>query len=178
MKKIIVLFVLIFFAALGYAAAPGQGGQPDVCPNRQAVIGHYTFINAQLKNADKPLSPLSCKSYANIIRSWLKRYKYIEVETEIDSSWYNKTIEFLDYIGNSKDEMEILKSAKKDRSKNYRTLEDNLETAIQRFGELLAKPTPVEKKKLEKLRAEKHRYDAEKRREQAKKSGVIMPEED
>jgi hypothetical protein len=74
--------------------------------------------------------------------------------------------------------MEILKSAKKDRSKNYRTLEDNLETAIQRFGELLAKPTPVEKKKLEKLRAEKHRYDAEKRREQAKKSGVIMPEED
>lgn len=173
-----ILLLTGFMLCAGISAAEKAKQQEAPCPNKTTILAHYTFINSQLQSKDKPLSALSCKSYANIIKNWIKQYPFIEVETEIDKSWYNKTMEFLDYIGYCKEEMTVLKDAKKDRSKEYRTLDDNLEEALKRFSELLAKPTPVEKKKMDKLRNEKHKFEAEKRRENARKSGVIMPDED
>lgn len=173
-----ILVLIGFMLCGGIVGAEKAKKQEAPCPNKTAILAHYTFINSQLQSKDKPLSALSCKSYANIIKNWIKQYPFIEVETEIDKSWYNKTVEFLDYIGNGKESLSTLKDAKKDRGKEYRKLEDNLEDAIKLFAELLAKPTPVEKKKLDKLRNEKRKFDTEKRRENAKKTGVIMPDED
>ncbi len=171
MNKIIVLLV-VFLSYTVLFAAKQHKIEEEQCPDRVEILTQYAFINTLLQSSDKPLSSLSCKSYANIIKRLLKIFPYIEVNTEIDKSWFERSTQFLDYIADCKDFLVRMKDAHKDNTAEYRKVEGNLKEATKRFSELLDKPTPVEKKKLEKLRDDKRKWELEKKREKAKGGGI------
>ena len=171
MNKIIAFMTVCMFCTVIVAADVGKV-EKEQCPDRTQMLEQYVFINKSLQSSDNPLSALSCKSYANLIKNLLKEYPFIEASTEIDKSWFEKSIQFLDYIGECKVFIVRMKDARKDNTTEYRKVEGNLQEATKRFAELLEKPTPVEQKKLEKLREEKRKWELTHKREKAKSGGI------
>ena len=105
------------------------------------------------------------KENANAIASWLKDYRFIEVDTEIDRSWYERAAKFLEYMGECKGFLvRFVRKSEKDTSPEYQKVLANLKEAHKRFAELVKNPTPVEHNKLERLRAEKAKWEAQKGR--------------
>ena len=100
-------------------------------------------------------------------------FRFLEVDTEIDRSWYDRVYKMLDYLAKAKQFLELAKMNGRVDTDECKKVLANFNEVSKRFPELLEKPTPVEQKKLEKLREEKRKWDLEKKRESARKSGSI-----
>ena len=143
--------------------------------SKSDVIAMYNEINtAIIADGKQPLGALSYKIYANQINNLLRDYPYIEVDTEIDKSWYERSIKFLVYMGECRDYLDrFIPVPGRPEPEQNRKIKSNFDEAYSRFAALLKDPTPVEQKKLEKLRDEKRRWELT---QKSRKSGSIKEE--
>ncbi len=126
------------------------------------VIGMFTQFNTDIAEDIKNQDSLTFvyRQNANMIKKWLKYYRFIELDTEIDRSWYEKVIKLLVYMGECKGYLtRFVHKNERDKSEKYQQVLANLKEARKNFAELIKKPTPVEQSKLKKLREEKYKSE-------------------
>jgi len=143
------------------------------------AIGMFTefnhYITEDLKNPDSVSFPYQDTS--EMLEKWLKYYRFIEADTEIDRSWYERAAKMLEYMAECKQFLVLFgRKSEKDKSEKYQKVLANLKETHRRFSELVKNPTPVEHSKLEKLREEKLKWEAQRHREKEKKAGIANPE--
>lgn len=169
------LMILIFAGlAAGTFAAEHKKTEPELEPlERTQVIAALTSINQQINSPDqsKAILSITYACYSSTIYFWLKQYPFIEADTGIEKSWFEQTAKMLDYMGECKDLLERLKDSRQEQSEEYLKTEADFKEAAKRFAELVKNPTLVEHSKLERLRAEKAKWEAQRRREKDKKAG-------
>ncbi len=158
-------------------AKPVATQMVDAKISRGAVL---TFLNESNKiflegDKGKPAEAIDYSSAAGMVKNWLN-FRFLEVDTEIDRGWYERVYKMLDYLAKSKSFIELAKMNGRLKTEEYKKVLNNFNEVSKRFPELLKDPTPVEKKKLEKLREEKQKWELEKKREKAK-SGSIKEDE-
>lgn len=188
MKKSLILIFLCLFAFYSFAASkPVAAAKPSTAAkkNTEGTVSRdivmaflnesYSIFTKGEKNG-KPASAIKYMSVAAVVKNWLA-LRFIEVDTEIDISWYNKVFAYLDYMAKAKQYLDTAKMNGKANSPEYKEFLTKFEDFKKRFFELLNKPTPVDKKKLDKLQEDKKKWEAEKRRAEAKKKGVNLAEE-
>ena len=169
LKKLILISMsaaLLPVALFGANPAPKEEDFDEL--TKAEVIERFTKLDSEiaedLKNPDAP----TCiyLSTANSINEWMKYYRFIEADSEIDRSWYERAAKFLEYMGECKSYLtRFIRKSEKDTSPEYQKVLANLKEAHKRFAELVKNPTPVEHNKLERLRAEKAKWEAQHRRE-------------
>ena len=181
MLKKILLFGL--FAALLPVALCGEKNVPQEEQIKEFTkayaIGMFTEFNhditEDLKVPDSVRFPYQDTS--EMIEKWMKHYRFIEADTEIDRSWYERAAKMLAYMAECKQFLVLFgRKSEKDKSPQYQKVLANLKEAHKRFAELVKNPTPVEHNKLERLRAEKAKWEAQHHREKEKKAGIANPE--
>ena len=162
---------IIFFIVSGLAALALNGAQSD---NQAAEEMSKAGISAIYANIQKglagdgkniPAKFAVYKIYADMINEWITKYRFLEADTEIDKSWFENTAKLLEYMAQCKEFIELAQSRNDVNTEEFRKVKSNFEEAHKRFAELLKKPTPVEHNKLERLRAEKARWEAQHHRE-------------
>lgn len=177
--KIIALCVVAVFLCFVVPLNAGKKQLQEQELSKADVLAMYNDINtAIIANGQKqPLCALAYKIYTKRISSMLKEHPFIEAETEIDKTWYERTVKFIVYMGECRDYLDrFIKVPGRPEPEQNRKIQNNFNEAQKRFAELLKDPTPVEKKKLEKLREEKHKWELAHKREKAK-SGSIKEDE-
>ena len=150
----------------------------DASVSREAVLAFLNESNRIFIEGEsgKTISSIKYASVTAMVKNWLS-LRFLEVDTEIDKSWYERVYKFLDYMTKARTFMDTAKMNGQLKTPEYKKISGNFDEAQKRFSELLkADPTPVEKKKLEKLRDEKQKWELEKKREKAK-SGSIKEDE-
>jgi len=188
MKICLVLISLCLFTFASFAASkPVAAAKPAtaVKKNTEGSVSRdnvMTFLNESYaiftkgeKNG-QPASAIKYMSVAAVVKNWLA-LRFLEVDSEIDISWYNKVFAYLDYMAKTKQYLDTAKMNGKANTPEYKDIAAKFEDFKKRFADLLSKPTPVEKKKLEKLQEEKKKWEAEKRRAEAKKKGVNLADD-
>jgi len=170
------MFKKILLIGLFAALLPLFGAKP--VPNKEEqvedltradVITMFNQFNTDITEDIKNLDAVTFvyQMNANMINKWMKYYRFIEVDTEIDRSWYERAEKMLTYMGECKGYLtRFIRKAERDKSPQYQKVLANLNEAHRRFVELSKNPTPVDKDKLNKLRDEKAKWQAQKRREQ------------
>lgn len=145
--------------------------------SRETVLTFLNESNKVFQEGDKgkPATAVRYFSAAGMVKAWLN-IRFLEVDTEIDRGWYERVYKMLDYLAKSKSFIELAKMNGRLKTEEYKKVLNNFNEVSKRFPELLKDPTPVEKKKLEKLREEKQKWELEKKREKAK-SGNIKEDE-
>ena len=145
----------------------------DAKISRDVVLGFLKQSNRIFLEGEngKPASSIDYSSTAGMVRNWLN-FRFLEADTEIDRSWYERVYKMLDYMAKSKDFIELAMMNGRTKTPEYKKISDNFDEAQKRFSELLKEPTPVEQKKLEKLREEKRKWELTHKREKAKSGGI------
>lgn len=150
----------------------------DASVSRDAVLAFLNEANKVFIEGEngKPVTAIKYASVTAVVKNWMG-FRFLEVDTEIDKSWYERVYKFLDYMAKAKTFMDSAKMNGQLKTPEYKKISDNFDEARKRFSELLkADPTPVEKKKLEKMREEKQKWELTQKREKAK-SGSIKENE-
>ena len=155
-------------------AAPTKPAAIDAPISREAVL---SFLNGYNKvfiegYKGKPAESIRYFAAASMAKNWLN-FRFLEVDTEIDKSWFERVYKMLDYLNKTKDYIELAKVNGKANTDEYKKVLNNFNEVSKRFPELLNKPTPVEKNKLEKLREEKRKWEVNQKYEKSKKNGSI-----
>ncbi|MFA6104558.1 MAG: hypothetical protein WCV67_20955 [Victivallaceae bacterium] len=163
--------LLIWLAAmmLPMAVLGVNNEEEDDALTKGNIIGMFTEFDRAIANDQKneEQTAFPYRENANMIAFWLKNNRFIEVDTEIDRSWFERAAKMLDYMGECKTFMvSFIRRDDIPKSPEYQKVKHNLEEAHKRFAELVKNPTPVDKDKLNKLREEKAKWEAQKRREQ------------
>ena len=162
------------------AVAPAKSAAAqfaEATVSRETVLAFLSASNKVFIEGEKgrPANSMKYFSAAGIVKNWLN-FRFLEVDTEIDKSWYDRVYKMLEYLAKSKDFLELAKINGKTNTDEYRKVLNNFNDVSKRFPELLKDPTPVEKKKLEKLRDEKRKWELEQKIAKAK-SGSIKEDE-
>jgi hypothetical protein len=143
--------------------------------SREAVLGFLNESNRIFLEGLKsghPAPSITYCSAAGMMKNWLN-FRFLEADTEIDKSWYERVYKMLDYLARTKDFLELAKMNGRTNTDEYKKVLANFNEVSKRFPELMEKPTPVEQKKLEKLRDEKRRWELT---QKSRKSGSIKEE--
>ncbi len=145
----------------------------DASVSRDSVL---TFLNESNKaflegENGKQVPSIKYASVTAVVKNWLS-LRFLELDSEIDKSWYERVYKFLDYMTKARTFMDSAKMNGKLKTPEYKKISDNFDEAYSRFAALLKDPTPVEQKKLEKLRDEKRKWELT----QSRKSGSIKEE--
>lgn len=168
------LFVFSSFADSKKVAAAKNATAPDniyAFVSRDAVLGFLNEANTVFVKGEKNGQPATAIKYLSVtavVKNWLKLC-FLEVDTEIDISWYNKVFSYLNYMVKAKQFLDTARMNGKANTSDYKAVAAKLDEAYKRFGELLKNPVPVEQKKLAKLREEKRKWESEKRSKDEKK---------
>lgn len=167
-KKTLIFVMSAFFLPVMLFGANPAKEEPVEDLTKNDVIARFAKLNNDI--AEDLKTPDSVKYFyqqnASMINRWLKYSHFIEVDTEIDRSWYERAAKFLQYMGECKEYLILfVRKSEKDKSPEYQKVLANLNEAHKRFAELVKNPTPVEHSKLERLRAEKAKWEAQHRRE-------------
>lgn len=170
-KNIILAVLVMIFSPFAHGgindtdAAEGELSKAD-------VLGAYAVISKDIQadTVNKPLSSMVYAGFSECVKSFMNR-RFVELDTEIDMNWYENTFKLLEYMAESKQYMHCMELANKQQDTDYIKAKSNFEEAHRRFAELVKNPTPVEHGKLERLRAEKAKWEAQHRREKEKKAG-------
>ena len=150
----------------------------DASVSRDAVLAFLNESNKVFIEGEngKPVTAIKYASVTAVVKNWLS-LRFLELDSEIDKSWYERVYKFLDYMTKARTFMDSAKMNGQLKTPEYKKISDNFNEAQKRFSELLkADPTPVEKKKLEKLRDEKRKWELEQKIAKAK-SGSIKEDE-
>ncbi|MEI8246904.1 MAG: hypothetical protein WCI51_13815 [Lentisphaerota bacterium] len=145
----------------------------DMTISRDGVLGFLNESNRVFLEGEKgkPATAIKYISTAGMVKAWLN-IRFLEADTEIDRGWYERVYKMLDYMAKSKDFIELAMMNGRTKTPEYKKISDNFDEAQKRFSELLKEPTPVEQKKLEKLREEKRKWELTHKREKAKSGGI------
>ncbi len=168
-KKVLLICLFAALLPLALFGAKNVDKEEDVEELTKAdVLATCAGFDKAIADGEKMSSIKSpvYKMFADTINDWLKNYRFLEVDTEIDRSWYERTGKMLEYIYECRKFIELAQMANKVKSEEYEKIKNNLNEAHRRFAELVKNPTPVDKDKLNKLRDEKAKWQAQKRREQ------------
>lgn len=178
-KIIAVSLAAVFLLSVASGSKIEKKQQKLEALSKASVMAMYNDINTAIiaDGQKQPLGAISYKIYANRINSLLKDHPFIEVDTEIDKTWYERTVKFLVYMGECRDYLDrYIQVPGRPEPEQNRKIKSNFDEAYARFAALLKDPTPVEKKKLEKLREEKRKWELEQKSAKAK-SGSIKENE-
>ncbi len=151
----------------------------EECMTRPAIIAMFAEFDRDIADDLKHEERISFShtESAKIIASMMKENPFIEVDCEIDKSWFERAEKMLLYMGECKRFMvSFIHRDEIPKSQEYQKVKHNLEEVSKRFSELVKNPTPVEQRKLNKLREEKLKWVTQKHHENAKKSGINSPE--
>ena len=161
-KKIVFLIVSGLSVSV-LTGAQNDNQEPQVM-TKSDVSAIYANVHKGLAGDGKnpPASFAVYQIYAGMINEWITKYRFLEVDTEIDKSWFEKTEKLLEYMAQCKEFIELAQSRGDVNNEEFRKVKSNFEEAHKRFAELLKKPTPVEHGKLERLSADKHKWEAQK----------------
>jgi len=178
-KKNLIILILFCGALTILAVENKKNNEPALEPlDQQMVISALDSINQQFNTPNSIKTTFSqvyiCFSIS--ITDWLKQYPFIEADTGIEKSWFERAAKMLDYMGECKSLLERLKNSHREHNEEYLKTEANLKEVAKRFDELVKNPTLVEHNKLERLRAEKAKWEAQHHREKEKKAGIASPE--
>ncbi|MFA6099240.1 MAG: hypothetical protein WC808_06950 [Patescibacteria group bacterium] len=174
------IITICLVAGLLFSVASGaktEKKQQKETLSKADVMAMYNEINTAIIAAGQkqPLGAISYKVYVRHINNLLKDYPYIEADTEIDKTWYERTVKFIIYMGECRDYLDsIIKVPGRPEPEQNKKIKNNFDEAQKRFAELIKEPTPVEKRKLEKLREEKHKWELT---QKSRKSGGIKEDE-
>ncbi len=162
------------------AVAPAKSAAAqfaEATVSRETVLAFLSASNKVFLEGDKgnPANSMKYFSVAGMVKAWLN-IRFLEADTEIDRDWYERVYNMLDYLAKSKDFIELAKMNGRLNTDEYIKVMNNFNEVSKRFGDLLKTPTPVEKKKLEKLRAEKRKWELAQKREKSP-SGSIKENE-
>ena len=166
MKNFIISVVLgIMLAPFAHGKINNQESGEEQELSKTDVLGAYAVISKDIQEdtAKKPLSSMVYTGFSECVKSFMNR-RFIELDTEFDMSWYEKNLKLLDYMTECKQYMHCMELANKQQDTDYIKAKSNFEEAQKRFAELVKNPTPVEHNKLERLRAEKAKWEAQHRR--------------
>lgn len=146
----------------------------DASVSRDAVLAFLNESNKFFLEGEngKPVTAIKYASVTAVVKNWLT-LRFLEADTEIDKSWYERVYKFLDYMTKARTFMDSAKMNGKLKTPEYKKISDNFDEALKRFSEVIKDPTPVEQKKLEKLRDEKRRWELT---QKSRKSGSIKEE--
>ena len=125
--------------------------------DQPTVMGYLNQFNKSIvgDKDGKPIPAIFFLVYTNKIKSWMTS-PFLEVDTDIDRSWFEKIYTMMDYMAKAKDFIDLAKLNRKQNTKEYKEAVANFTLAFQRFNDLLKHPTEVPAKKMEKLRKEKN----------------------
>jgi hypothetical protein len=179
MKIYLVIMSLCLFAFPSFAASKTTAGTKaatalksvDGSVSRDTV---FTFLNesntifTKGEKNGRPASAIKYLSVSAVVKNWLI-LRFLEVDTEIDISWYNRVFAYLDYMAKAKQFLDTAGMNGKADTSEYKEVDAKFDEVRKRFGEAIKKPTPVNEKKLAKLRDEKRKWESEKRREEGGK---------
>ena len=179
MKKYLVIAFLCLFAFSSFAASKtAAAAKTATAPgniyafvSRDAVLGFLNESNTIFIKGEKNGQPATAIKYLSVmavVKNWLKLC-FLEVDTEIDISWYNKVFAYLNYMAKAKQFLDTAGMNGKAGTAEYKEVAAKLDEVQKRFGEAIKNPTPVNEKKLAKLRDEKRKWESEKRREEGGK---------
>ena len=167
-KKILLIGLLATLMPMVLFGTNNPSKEAIIAPlTNSEMIAAFNKMNAEIVEDLKNPDVVNSVYWRNtdLLKMWLKHYRFIEVDTEIDRSWYERAAKFLEYMSDCKSYLtRFVRKSEKDKSPQYQKVLANLKEAHKRFAELVKNPTPVDKDKLEKLRADKHKWEAEKRR--------------
>jgi hypothetical protein len=130
--------------------------QPERRPWKYEPVGFGTVeteLNSLYKSitvgdADgKPVSSLYIRGRNRQILVWGKR-QWIELETEVQKTWFNRIIAQIKYLTKLKKYLELAKYNKQLNTPNARKVIVRYKAAIKKFDELIKNPTKVERSKL------------------------------
>ena len=156
-----LLFISLFSVLLPLALFGAKNANTEVEElTKGDVIDMFNQFNVNIAEDIKNpnLVTFVYKQNSKMINKWMKYYRFIEVDTEIDRSWYEKAAKLLTCMGECKSFMtRFIHKAEKDKSPEYQKVLANFKDAQKQFAELVKHPTPVDPKKLEKLRQEKYK---------------------
>lgn len=161
---------IALFTVSGLAVFVLSGAQNDnqelQIMTKSDVNGIYVNVRKGLAGDGKnpPANFAVYKVYADMINEWITKYRFLEADTEIDKSWFENTVKLLEYMSQCKEFIELAQSRNDVNTAEFRKVKSNFEEAHKRFAELVKNPTPVEYNKLERLRAEKAKWEAQHRR--------------
>jgi hypothetical protein len=168
-------FLIAFTAAQAAdVAKPAALQIVDETISRDIVLGFLNESNRIFLEGykGKPATSMRYFAAAGMMKNWLN-FRFLEADTEIDKSWYERVYKMLDYLARTKDFLELAKMNGRINTDEYKKVLANFNEVSKRFPELMEKPTPVEQKKLEKLRDEKRRWELT---QKSRKSGSIKEE--
>lgn len=157
-KKIHTIIVLLLAVVGVYAQETALAKPWTYKPvSHQTVTSTLNNLNRLIISGTangKPISGLGISSYSSIVGLWEKR-QWIEVETEIDKSWYKKVISIINYLGNCKKYLEISKYNKTLDDPKSRKVMQNYTAALKKFKEMIDNPTKVDRSKLSTLKRQR-----------------------
>ena len=163
--------LLIWLAALlllPLSVLGANDDDEDDVLTKTAVIDMFTEFDHAIAQDQKNEEQITFlyKVNSDMIASWLKNNRFIEADSEIDRSWFERAAKMLDYMGECKTFMvSFIRRDDIPTSAEYQKVKSNLKEAHKRFAELVKNPTPVEHNKLERLRAEKAKWEAQRHHE-------------
>lgn len=172
---ILIMGICPFIASSAEKTKAVSDGVNFVTIDSPKVAGFLQELIQKNKQDDASLSSVNLGHYKAIVDDWIK-YRFLEVDTEIDRSWFEKVHKLVDYLVQVRYYLEKETRMKNDKKTSFARNQNNYNEAYNRIAELLKDPTPVEKKKLEKLREEKRKWELTQKREKAK-SGSIKEDE-
>lgn len=160
LKKILLIGLFSVLLPLALFGAKNVKKEEVEEMTKADVIGKFTQINTEIIADFKKLDSINSIYWQNarLINRWLKYYRFIEVDTDIDRSWYEKAAKIMTKMNECKSFItSFIRKDEKDQSPEYQKALAGLKEGQKQFAELLKHPTPVDPKKLEKLRTEKYK---------------------
>ena len=182
-----VLIILLFCSiAISYVKSEDQEGSKawSYTPvSSSDIITPLRSLYNQMVNGKpngKPIYSIEIRTQNPQLKVWANR-KWIEVETEIDKSWFNQIQKTITYLAKCKKYLELAKFNKKLNTSEAQVVMQNYTLALKKFKELIDNPTKVDRNKLstlkrqrrdwlqvmrkkEKERLEKERYEKQRAR--------------
>lgn len=159
-KKLILIGLFSVLLSLALFGAKNVKKEEVEEMTKADVIGKFTQINTEIIADLKKPDAINSVYWQNarLINRWLKYYRFIEVDTDIDRSWYEKAAKIMTKMNECKSFItSFIRKDEKDQSPEYQQALAGLKEGQKQFAGLLKHPTQVDPKKLEKLRAEKYK---------------------
>jgi hypothetical protein len=153
---VILLLALSFVSNLNGANGHNRNSAKEIKPWSYQPM-QFDTVETELKGLyklvtegdqdGKPVHSLYFRGRSRQVALWAKR-KWIELETGVQKTWFNKVIAQISYLGKLKKRLELAKYNKQLNTPNARKVIVRYKAAIKKFDELIKNPIKVERSKL------------------------------
>jgi|GEM_PF-5610224 hypothetical protein len=179
MRKIFIIFSFLLFlcGAVYSQSSPSKKVSTKDSPTgsdftRETVETFCRNLTAELEENQKNYKKQSYLSYSlhhKTIERWLN-YQFLELDSEINLSWFRKLDEFIQFFYNTKRSYD--KSSEAETSETKTLSKKRFDAGLENFKKFLEKDPPKPPaQRLEMLKRQKQEYLRTKKAQERKQSG-------